>query len=84
MLCHPSSVLIGDELLEGSGHLGRHAGVGGAVAELGTVGGGLILSNVLVQEVYLLVGQRSAALPRKTVVTRANSRFSNLTTSQKI
>ena len=60
---HPQSFLVCHELLEGGGHLGRHAGVGGAVAELGAVGGRLlILSNVLVQEVDLVAGQRSSSL----------------------
>ena len=63
MSIHPQSFLVCHELLEGCGHLGRHAGVGGAVAELGAVGGRLlILSYVLVQEVDLLVGQRSSSL----------------------
>ena len=60
---HPQSFLVCHELLEGGGHLWRHAGVGGAVAELGAVGGRLlILSNVLVQEVDLIAGQRSPSL----------------------
>ena len=63
MSIHPQSFLVCHELLEGGGHLGRHAGVRGAVAKLGAVGGRLlILSNVLVQEVHLFAGQRSSNL----------------------